>query len=87
MEAAVIELSPYELERGKPMPDTIHAIVQGNLLFELRSRYGAQYRISARAGFGHRARRHHARPGYLPQFCGRLRPPHRPPQRLRRCVA
>ncbi len=38
-------LSAYEIERGKPMPDTIHSIVQGNLLFELRTRYGVNFRI------------------------------------------
>ena len=45
MEATLETLSAYEIERGKPMPDTIHAAVQGNLLFELRSRYGAAYRV------------------------------------------
>ena len=43
META-IELSDYELERNKPMPDTIHAAIQSNLLFELKLRYRDTYR-------------------------------------------
>ena len=39
------EMTPYELERGKPMPDTIHSLVQSNLIFELRPRFGPQYRV------------------------------------------
>ncbi len=34
---ATLELSAYEIERGKPIPSKNHAIVQGNLLFFLRS--------------------------------------------------
>jgi Uma2 family endonuclease len=45
MEAAIAEISSYELERGKPMPDSIHAAVQSNLIFELRLRYQQAYRI------------------------------------------
>ena len=45
MEVAVEELTSYELERGKPMPDTIHALVQSNIIFELRSRNGKQFRV------------------------------------------
>jgi len=45
MEAAVAELSSYELERGKPMPDTIHGAVQANLCGEFFVRYRRQYRI------------------------------------------
>ena len=44
MEATVDQLSPYELERGKPMPDTIHAAIQANLVFELKFRYRDAYR-------------------------------------------
>ncbi len=44
MEAVVSQLSPYELERGKPMPDTIHAAIQSNLLFELKLRYRDAFR-------------------------------------------
>ena len=45
MEAVIEEISTYELERGKPTPDTIHAIIEGNLTFELRLRYRNQYRV------------------------------------------
>ena len=38
------ELSTYERERNKPMPDTIHAAIQSNLLFELKLRYRETYR-------------------------------------------
>ena len=33
---APVALSDYETERGKPMPDKNHAIIQSNLLFSLR---------------------------------------------------
>ena len=39
------EMTPYELERGKPVPDTNHSLVQSNLIFELRLRYNKQYRF------------------------------------------
>lgn len=45
MEATIDQLSAYELERGKPMPNTTHAIIQSNLIFELRTRYHPQYRV------------------------------------------
>ncbi|MGA0560358.1 Uma2 family endonuclease [Larkinella sp. VNQ87] len=45
MEATVDQPSSYELERGKPMPDTIHAAIQANLVVELKSRYRQAYRI------------------------------------------
>ena len=35
----VITPSPYEIERGKPMPSKNHAFVQGNLYFHLRSMF------------------------------------------------
>jgi Uma2 family endonuclease len=44
MEAVVGHLSQYEIERGKPMPDTIHAAIQSNLLFERKLRYRDAYR-------------------------------------------
>ena len=33
---APVALSDYEIERGKPMPDRNHSIIQSNLLFSLR---------------------------------------------------
>jgi len=45
MESTIEQLSQYELERGKPMPNTTHSIIQSNLVFELRSRYHQQYRM------------------------------------------
>jgi Uma2 family endonuclease len=39
----VIEVSQYELERGKPMPSKFHSLVQGNLYFQLRLQYGERY--------------------------------------------
>lgn len=44
MEATLEQISDYEPERNKPMPTTPHAIIQSNLVFELRSRYPGQYR-------------------------------------------
>lgn len=42
---AVIELSEYETERGKPMPSKNHSIIQSNLLVTLAVNYGRQYRF------------------------------------------
>lgn len=41
---AALALSTYETERGKPMPSKNHAIVQGNLLFFIRS-IAKNYRV------------------------------------------
>jgi Uma2 family endonuclease len=38
------EPSSYELERGKPMPDTIHGAIQANISFEVKTRYRDTYR-------------------------------------------
>ena len=45
MEATVEQLTEYELERGKPMPDTIHGAIQANLNAELSVRYRHQFRF------------------------------------------
>lgn len=45
MEAAVEQLSQYELERGKPMPNTTHSGIQLNLGAELKHKYRRQYRV------------------------------------------
>ena len=37
--------SDYELERGKPMPTWNHAMLQQNILFELRSSYPKKYTV------------------------------------------
>ena len=37
------EISQYEIERNKPMPSKNHSIVQGNLIFELKTRYREMY--------------------------------------------
>ena len=47
MEAVVEEISTYELERGKPIPDMIHGSVQANLIFELKLRYRTEFRIAS----------------------------------------
>jgi Uma2 family endonuclease len=39
-------LSPYEIERGKPMPTLIHGSIQFNIGFELKSKYPKQFRIA-----------------------------------------
>ena len=38
-------LSNYELERGKPVPSTVHALIQGNLIFALKSHYQQSYLV------------------------------------------
>jgi len=45
METLALEISAYELERGKPMPSRNHSIVQANAVFELKTRYRAQFRF------------------------------------------
>jgi Uma2 family endonuclease len=39
------ELSDYEIERGKPMPNFLHSAIQINLGFELKLAYGEHYRV------------------------------------------
>ncbi len=46
METSVVP-SPYELERGKPMPNLTHGAIQANVIFELKLNYGASYRIAS----------------------------------------
>jgi Uma2 family endonuclease len=38
-------LSDYELERGKPMPDLNHSIIQSNMLFSLRVKTQKRFSI------------------------------------------
>lgn len=45
MKAVIEQLPDYELERGKPIPDTIHGAIQSNLSFELQLHYRQTYRI------------------------------------------
>ena len=44
---ATITLSDYELERGKPMPNLIHGVIQGNIVFELKMRYRNEYHVAS----------------------------------------
>ena len=37
------ELSPYEIERNKPMPSLNHGLIQSNLIFELKTLYRTNY--------------------------------------------
>ncbi len=37
--------SDYEMERNKPMPSTLHAAVQSNLVFEFKANYRETYRV------------------------------------------
>lgn len=50
MEAAVEQLTEYELERGKPMPNLTHGAIQANLVFELKTAYRTDYRIASEVG-------------------------------------
>ena len=45
MEATLVEISDYELERGKPIPGINHSILELNTGFELKSRYREQFRF------------------------------------------
>lgn len=49
---APVELSEYELERGKPIPSKNHGIIQANLLIELGSRYRKDYRFTSEISVG-----------------------------------
>lgn len=44
---AVVDVSAYELERGKPMPNLIHGVIQANLVFELKMRYRTDYHVAS----------------------------------------
>ena len=44
---AIVDVSAYELERGKPMPNLIHGLIQANLSFELKLRYRTDYHIAS----------------------------------------
>jgi Uma2 family endonuclease len=44
METTIIQ-SDYELERQKPMPSKNHGLIQGNIYFELRSKYSNRFKI------------------------------------------
>ncbi len=39
--------SNYELERGKPMPNLYHGLIQANLSFELKTAYRQQYLVAS----------------------------------------
>jgi Uma2 family endonuclease len=45
METIVPAQSEYETQRGKPKPSKNHAIVQSNLVFQLKLKYRPQYEI------------------------------------------
>lgn len=45
MSVSLETLSEYELERGKPMPSTVHSLVQGNLVYLLKANYNETYHI------------------------------------------
>jgi Uma2 family endonuclease len=40
-------LSPYEIERGKPMPTLIHGSLQANLIIQIAIAYPNQFRIAS----------------------------------------
>ncbi len=45
METLEVVKSDYELERGKPMPTWNHAVLQQNILFEIRSNYPKRFTV------------------------------------------
>jgi Uma2 family endonuclease len=44
MQSAVLTLSDYEIERGKPMPSKNHSIIQSNIIF-LTGKYRKNFRF------------------------------------------
>jgi Putative restriction endonuclease len=47
MEALADVLSPYELDRGKPMPTLTHGAIQANIVMEMGAAYRKSYRIAS----------------------------------------
>jgi Uma2 family endonuclease len=47
MQAIAEQVTPYERERGKPMPNLVHGLIQANLVFELKTRYRAAYHVAS----------------------------------------
>jgi Uma2 family endonuclease len=47
MEAVIEHLSPYEIERNKPMPTLLHGAIQFNIGFEVKIKYPNQFRIAS----------------------------------------
>ena len=41
------DVSTYERERGKPMPNLTHGSIQANLVFELKAAYRDTYRVAS----------------------------------------
>ena len=41
------ELSEYEIERGKPMPNLTHGSIQANLIVQIAIKYGSQFRVAS----------------------------------------
>lgn len=41
------ELTPYEIERNKPMPNLTHGLIQMNIGFEIKSSYGKEYSVAS----------------------------------------
>lgn len=52
METPAIEISDYELERGKPVPSKNHGIVQANLLMEIGVHYRKSFRLMSEINVG-----------------------------------
>ena len=47
MTLATAQLSEYEIERNKPLPSLNHGVVQGNLIFLLKSKTKARFTIAS----------------------------------------
>ncbi|MFN0049992.1 MAG: Uma2 family endonuclease [Cytophagales bacterium] len=45
MEIRTIEITDYELERGKPLPSFEHSAVEGNLIFTLKTLYKDKFNV------------------------------------------
>lgn len=52
METLAIEISDYELKRGKPVPSKNHGIVQANLLMEIDVHYRKSFRFMSEINVG-----------------------------------
>ncbi len=42
-----VALSPYEIERNKPMPSFNHSAIQANLITEINIKYRKRYRVAS----------------------------------------
>ena len=56
------DLTPYEIERNKPIPDYIHGLLQAQLIFLLKTAYNNKYHFPSELALA-------TKPGSTPDIC------------------